>query len=344
MNGLLTNFLFCIALTASSHASASTYTVTSTGSGGACTAGSTIDPNCTLDAAITAGNGGGVVHFSAAVQTQTINGPFPNIQNGVTIDASPNGVVLDGFNTYNVFYVESGQVLLSHLTLQHGLGSNSGGAINNSGGDVTVEACTIAHNVASLFGGGIYNQSTMTILNSTLTDNHGVHGGGIFSSGTLTVANSTITGNFASGVNNNGGGIAQDNVLNLRSSIVALNTSDSGPDINNFSGSAILSLGFNLIGDGGSANISPDASDQIGNVVAPLDPLFAAAGLAANGGATSTLALQSASPARAAGNCEGRPTVPIVPAEPLDERDVARSVPCTVGAFDMTSIFFGGFE
>src|SRR5437763_577561 len=103
MNRFLANCLLWIALLASAQASAATYTVTATGTGGACTAGSTIDPNCTLDAAISAGNGGGVVHFSAAVQTQTINGPFPNL-NGVTIDASPNGVVLDGLNTYNVFY------------------------------------------------------------------------------------------------------------------------------------------------------------------------------------------------------------------------------------------------
>ena len=66
------------------------------------------------------------------------------------------------------------------------------------------------------------------------------------------------------------------------------------------------------------------------------------------GGATQTVALQSASPARSGGNCAGNASSPTIPAVTLDQIDHTRTSPgaigCSVGAFDMTSIFYNGFE
>jgi hypothetical protein len=79
-----------------------------------------------------------------------------------------------------------------------------------------------------------------------------------------------------------------------------------------------------------------------------VDPLLVSAGLANNGGATQTVALQSPSPARSGGNCAGNVSNPTIPAVTLDQRGYARTsagaVGCTTGAFDMTSIFYNGFE
>jgi hypothetical protein len=76
--------------------------------------------------------------------------------------------------------------------------------------------------------------------------------------------------------------------------------------------------------------------------------MFVSTGLADNGGATQTVALQSLSPARAGGNCAGNAGSPTLPAITLDQRGYTRSSPgaigCSVGAFDMTSIFYNGFE
>ena len=44
---------------------------------------------------------------------------------------------------------------------------------------------------------GIYSSDTLTVSNSTFSDNSGGGGGGISNSGTLTVSNSTFAGNSA---------------------------------------------------------------------------------------------------------------------------------------------------
>ena len=61
---------------------------------------------------------------------------------------------------------------------------------------------------SACYGGGIYNSSTLTIANSTLTDNSASsYGGGIYGSyGTLVLTNVNVSNNSASV---NGGGILQ---------------------------------------------------------------------------------------------------------------------------------------
>ena len=338
--------LSLIALTAR----ASTWTVTTTGKGGTCTANSTSDPTCTLDVAILDAGNGDTILFAPAVQTQTIFfQPHGNLTASVTIDGSPNGVVLDGAGTYNMFYIDGGPtVVLSHLTFQHGLGTSTAGAIFVSNGEVTIDSCTFAHNLAPGGGGAIFNNGSVTVLNSTFTDNHTTNpttpypGGAIWTQGPLVVANSTITGNTASGV---GGGIAANPYTSvfLLSSIVASNSASvSGPDIASYL-STVTSIGSDLIGDNsGDPGYVGDPSDQIG-----VDPQFSPAGLADNGGATQTVAILSSSPAVRHGNCAGHvgdAASPTIPAAILDQRGVVRGAPCAIGAYDATVIFYGGFE
>ena len=323
---------------------ANTWTVTSTGSGGACTSNSTADANCTLDVALADAGNGDTIHFSASVQGQTIVGNF-GIATGLTIDASPNGVVLDGGGSYTVVYVASGLVTLSHLTIQHGQGSNSGGGIYNLDANLTVDSCTVANNNAGSAGAGIYtNGSTTTaIINSTLASNTGVVGSGIYAIGDLVIANSTVTGNSASG--GYGGGVFAGSSFTLTSSIIAGNAGSGAPDIDS---TGTISLGYNIVGNLGtfSGLGAPATGDRFN-----IDPLFVAAGLANNGGATPTVALQSLSPARSSGNCagnDGSNGFAVIPAVMIDQIGHARTLPgaigCTVGAFDMTSIFYNGFE
>ena len=336
--------LFCgllLCATAAFAQAASTWTVTGTGSGGACVADSTTDANCTLDVAIADAGNGDTIHFSASVQGQTIVGNF-GFSTGLTIDASPNGVVLDGGGSFAVVYVASGLVTLSHLTIQHGQGNNSGGGIYNLGANLTVDFCTVANNNAASAGAGIYTNSgtTTTIINSTLASNTGVVGSGIYANGDLVIANSTVTGNSASG--GYGGGVFAGSSFTLASSIIAGNVGFGAPDIDS---SGAISLGYNIVGNLStfSGLGAPATGDQFN-----VDPLFATAGLANNGGATQTVALQSLSPARSGGNCAGNANSPTIPAVTVDQIGQTRTSPgaigCTVGAFDMTSIFYNGFE
>ncbi len=100
---------------------------------------------------------------------------------------------------------------LENLTISNGfvmsLGPNGSGIHND--GTLTVSNSTLSNNSSGYWrvGGGIYNTGTLTVSNSTLSGNAGYGGGGgIFNDGgTVTVSNSTLFGNSAP--DSNGGGI-----------------------------------------------------------------------------------------------------------------------------------------
>jgi hypothetical protein len=238
----------------------------------------------------------------------------------------------------------------SHLTVQHGSSASNAGGISNDHRDGTlyIDRCTIAHNTAVGNGGGIYNLGYLWINDSTFDDNVAAYGGAIFNPapfGSVVLLNSTVTANSAS---TEGGGMYSESAVILRSNIIAGNDAPSGPDVRNNTPpfyTSLVSRGRNLVGDDDGTNFtasSPD--DQIGTSLAPIDARFAAAGLADNGGATQTVALQSASPARTSGACDANNGPPHTDPSEFDQRDIPRSSPCSVGAFDVTSVFYGGFE
>jgi hypothetical protein len=97
-----------------------------------------------------------------------------------------------------------------------GNSADFGAGIRNDFGLLTVEDSSISGNFTTTFssfhnlGGGIWNNYTATVSNSTLENNSAGEGGGIVNYGpfsTLTVSNCTVWGNSA----NAGGGIFADN-------------------------------------------------------------------------------------------------------------------------------------
>ena len=184
-----------------------------------------------------------------------------------------------GGGIYNSF----GTVSLTDSTVS-GNSAPSGGGIFNFSGTATLRSSTFASNTASNIGGGIYNYSSSTafVINSTLSGNSAGSGGGggIFSLGTATVTNSTFSGNSAT---SGAAGILSFGTLQLNNSIVAGSTGSS-----DCLGNVVMQ--YSLVQDG-SCNIAQSASNLSG------DPLLDPSGLANNGGATLTTALQAGSPA-----------------------------------------------
>ena len=85
-------------------------------------------------------------------------------------------------------------------------------------GGLTLTACTVSGNTASLSGlggggGGVFNRGTLTQVHSTVTGNTADEGGGVFNRGVLTLANSTLSGNTAS---YSGGGVYNEGTLMIR--------------------------------------------------------------------------------------------------------------------------------
>ncbi len=114
---------------------------------------------------------------------------------------------------------------------------NRGVGVHNEGAMATLMECTVAGNM----GRGIYNAAgTLTVLSTIVSDNDtgidsGLAGGGIDNDGTVVVVNSTISENTAT----RGGGIFNEGSLTLLSSTLAnniattgtaLSTGQSGPD------------------------------------------------------------------------------------------------------------------
>ncbi|NES23912.1 MAG: hypothetical protein F6K41_34605, partial [Symploca sp. SIO3E6] len=184
-------------------------------------------------------------------------------------------------------------------------------------------------------GGGIFaNTGALTLTNSTVSGNtatggdggnggngvygggdggNGGNGGGIFANtGALTLTNSTVSGNTATGGiggiggnggndgdGGNGGGIYINDTQNntITNSIIANNTSDTGPDI-----SADLSssnIQFSLIEDTAGITAGAPTNGVNGNIVG-VDPQLLPLG--DYGGPTQTHALSPNSPALNAGD------------------------------------------
>ncbi|MCA9195597.1 MAG: hypothetical protein KDB03_27685, partial [Planctomycetales bacterium] len=131
-------------------------------------------------------NGGqGVISINKSLLIQVAFGNSIIVQGGTTTSDSNS----------QVFSISTGvTVTLDHLTIAYGFAALGGGIANQ--GTLTLSNSTLSGNSSSSKGGGIYNKGTLTISNSSILDNTAsVRGGGIFNIGKLTLSNSTLSGN-----------------------------------------------------------------------------------------------------------------------------------------------------
>ena len=163
--------LLCLLLTWSVvPVSAATLTVTSTADSGA---GS-------LRAALGSAANGDTINFTVSGTIQLLSN-LPNITiTNLTING--NNATIQGGTDIRIFTVNSGaSVTINNLTM-------TGGNCNS--------LCPVLGFGSGELGGGIYNLGTVTISNSTFSNNNGsTTGGGIYSRGTVTISGSTFSNN-----------------------------------------------------------------------------------------------------------------------------------------------------
>ena len=115
---------------------------------------------------------------------------------------------------------------LEDLTIENGYDTFGGGILND--GTLTLTDSTVSGNGnGNDAGGGIYNNGgTMTIADSTIANNTASYGGGIVNRGTMTVIASTISGNTCTSSGCGNGGIFSGGgyTATLGATIVAGNT------------------------------------------------------------------------------------------------------------------------
>jgi hypothetical protein len=274
------------------------------------------------------------VGATLVMQSSNINGNFSNNNE----DGTRNG----GGGIFNVGIIAG----ISNSTITNNQTAGFGAGINNQGEAHHIFNSTISTNYACISveggicpeeaatgrGGGIYNDSTATVLqiiNSTISGNHALEGGGAFNDSVGVVArindniptvttgvhfyNTTISNNTAyeggGGIYNTDLSSAEGNppatIENLVSTIVANNTDtqlstaeDYAPDLFDGAVNNVTNESNNLIGNNaGSQSTFTNGvnEDIVGTDVAPIDPMLGALGF--NEGFTDTMALLPGSPA-----------------------------------------------
>src|ERR1044072_5759354 len=262
--------------------------VTTAGTGN-CTAAAN---DCTLRGAINVANSNAdisTITFDATVfagaQIITITNGLPLITTSMSI-AGPGEALLtlsSSGGATRLFQIEPGTtVSLIAMTLS-GSSTNSGGALFNNGGTLTVSHVTCSGNTAlnTSAGGALYNSGgALTVDYATFTGNTaGGSGGAIHSqSGSVFVSNSTFTNNTSNATNSATGGGAI--YSNSGSSLRVFNSSFVGNNVPNGGyGGALFAANSPLVvtnstfsgntapggGGGGISSINPSAVVTITN-------------------------------------------------------------------------------
>lgn len=124
-----------------------------------------------------------------------------DLQAGVTLRVLGNGRLLDGGGAFRPITIEAGIVIIDNIHISNGYAAEyqytNGGAILNKG-TLTLTNSTLSNNYAQNSGGAIDQSlnSSLVVLNSTFDGNSaGYSGGAINNNGDLSIASSTFTDN-----------------------------------------------------------------------------------------------------------------------------------------------------
>jgi hypothetical protein len=220
---------------------------------------------------------GGTVDFQPGLTgTITLTSGTLTVGRSLTVTGPGAKVItVSGNNAYGVFHVSPAVTVASAgLTVANARGVS--GIINE--GTLTLSNSTFSNNACVGGGGAIFNPGTLTVTGSTFTGNMalplldvGGAGGAITNGGTLTVVNSTLSGNAAvgsgapGGVGGLGGGINNGGTLRVINSTLSGNTATGNGSAGGglFSGTSGSVVLQNTLVAGNSASVAPDVSGPV---------------------------------------------------------------------------------
>ena len=190
-----------------------------------------LNPCQTINHAIFQATGGDMVNIATGTYTENVT-----IDKDLTLQGGgAAATIVDGNGSGSVFTVgDNASVTLADLTITNGNAYYGGGIYNE--GTLMVKNSTVSGNTSD-WGGGIsnyYYYGTLVVENSTVSGNTANDtGGGILNgyAGTVTVENSTVSGNTSDWW---GGGILNYGTVTVENSTVSGNTTnDTGGGIHN---------------------------------------------------------------------------------------------------------------
>ncbi len=175
---------------------------------------------------------GGPHTFDCVGPTTVTTGAEIEIDNDVMLDGEGN-LTVDGNDDHRVFSVARGMTVdLLGFTVSGGFaGSNpkavsSGGGIRNNGTLKLSNSTVSGNRIDWGGGGGIDNRGVLTLTHTAVSENSVgspvSDGGGILNSGTLTITNSTVSGNTSPFIDEcTGSGISNWGMLTITNSTVS---------------------------------------------------------------------------------------------------------------------------
>ena len=239
--------------------------VVGTGTAASCT-------DAALDIALA---GGGLVTYNCGPAAVTIDVSTGTGTKTIAADTTIDGgslITISGGNSVRVFSVQFGvSVTVQNLTIANGFMQSAFSSGIENYGTLTVTNTTFSDNsvtyaVSGGNGGAIANFGMLTVANSTFFRNSAPDGGGAIrnASGTLTITDSTFLNNSTDGSVDSGGAIANTGMLTVTNSIFSNNRAlGSG-------GGGIVSFdGFTTVTDSTFSDNSGD-SGAITSVGGPL--------------------------------------------------------------------------
>ena len=210
-------------------------------------------------------SGGGTLDLTPGCDYTLTTGPYgdnyganglPVITSAITIIGNGDTIARNpSAPAFRLIEVASGNSLVAEdLTLSHGDETSGvgGGALYNLG-TVTLTDSTVSDNAATADGGAIYDLGTVTLTDSTVSGNSASAGGGIENTGPVILTNSTMSGNSASYW---GGGIMNDMAtVTLTNSTVSGNSA-TGMSFGGGQGGGVINFGTLTLTDSTVANNS----------------------------------------------------------------------------------------
>ncbi len=225
-----------------------------------------------LRAALAGAANGDTIDASGVAGTITLTSGELVISKSVTLlGPGSKSLVVSGDNASRVFNVTGAEVTIHGLTIANGQSTQNGAGVNaagSTGSVITIKDCVVTNNHTPLDGGGVCNHPgvTMTISNCTVAGNSATgSGGGILNdNSTVTVVASTLSGNSA----NLGGalfnnGASPSGTLTIIASTLNNNSANYGSAIytgSGGSGSAAVTIANSTLSDNsGHESINNDS-------------------------------------------------------------------------------------
>jgi CSLREA domain-containing protein len=172
-----------------------------------------------------------------------------DINKAITIQGSGASMtIIDGGALDRVFDVRStvSSATIAGVTIRNGSDNTYAygmGVMNRMNSQLIVRDSIIRDNSYTMYGGGVANLGSLTLLRTTVENNRATLGGGIYSTQSLTITDSTIRNNQASSssTTSNGGGIYAEVLVTISGTTISGNQASSY-------GGGIYYYGFNTTG------------------------------------------------------------------------------------------------